>query len=173
MKRIALLLVAACVGLSAAGADDKKPTEKPRNQNKKVQIGEVPEKFLKVAQAALPGTQWTHAEINYDLGQHPSLVVYEITGKRGSQDVEVDVRADGSIEEIEETIDLKDVPKPVLDLLTSECPGFQVKKAEKSTRPYRNGQKVIWYEFKGTTKNGAPLDVEITEDGKYYIFEAD
>ena len=171
MKKIALLVVA-CAAL-AAGADAQGPAEKARGQNKKVQISEVPAKFLEVAKAALPGAEWTHAEINYDLGTHPSLVVYEIAGRKGSQEVEVDVRADGSVEEVEETIDLKDVPKPVLDLLNSECPGFQVKKAEKSTRPYRNGTKVIWYEFKGTTKDGALLDVEITEDGKYFVFEAD
>lgn len=174
MKKFVLFVVAASVGASAlAWAQDKKSDDKPRGDNKRVEIGDVPEKFLKVAKEAMPGAEWTHAEMNTDLGKHPSLVVYEITGKKDGKEVEVDVRADGTVEEMEEVIDMKDVPKPASDLFQSEYPEFKVTKVERSTRPYRNGQKATWYEFKGTTKDGAPLDVEVTEDGKYYAVDVD
>jgi hypothetical protein len=175
MKKIALFVVVAFVMLGVvAWAEGQAPVvEGLRGENKKIEISEVPEKFMTVAKKAVPGAAWTHAQINYDLGKHESLVVYEITGKKDGTEVEVDVRADGSIEEIEEVIDVKDVPKPVIGLLHSEYPDFKIKKAERSTRPYRNGNKVIWYELKGTTKQGATIDVEITEDSKYYIVEAD
>jgi len=174
MKTLALFVVVTAAGLCPARAQDQKPGgASPRGENKKVRIEEVSERLLKVAKEAMPGTEWTHAEINYDLGKHESLVVHEITGKKDGKEVEVDVRADGSVEEIEEVIDFKDVPKPVKDLLDSEFPDFKTQKAEKSTRPYRNGMKAIWYEMKGTTKQGATIDVEITDDGKHYVVEAD
>lgn len=175
MKKFALVLIVASAGLCArAWAQDKKPgDDKPRGDNKQVEIREVPEKLLNAAREAVPGAEWTRAEANYDLGKHPSLMVYEIAGKKDGKEVEADIRADGSVEEVEEVIDMKDVPKPAVDLLNSEYPEFKATKVERSTRPYRSGRKAIWYEFKGTTKEGAPLDVEVTEDGKYFVVEAD
>lgn len=174
MKRILFAALVVFVGLCVVAADDGKPgADEPRGRNKKVAVGEVPEKFRKAAREAVPGAEWTHAEINYDLGKHESLVVYEIAGKKDGKEMEVDIRADGSIEEVEEVIDVKDVPKPVMELLNGECPEFKVTNAERSTRPYRGGKKAIWYELKGTTKEGATIDVEITEDGMYYTVEAD
>ncbi len=175
MTKLTLLMLVALAGTYAVarGDDEKAVEETPRGQNKRIKIDEVPTKFLEVAKKALLGVEWTHAEVNHDSGTHESLTVYEITGTKGGTEMEVDVRADGSVEEVEETIDPKAVPRPVRDLLDGEFPDFKVQKAEKSTRPYRDGSKVVWYELKGTTKADATIDVEVTEDGKYYVIEAD
>ena len=136
-------------------------------------LSAVPAEVMKSASRTLPGVTFVEAEINVELGTAPSLVIWEITGLKDGEFIEVDVRADGSIDEIETVIELAAVPKLVLETLKSEFPGYTTSKIERSVRPRRDGGRVVWYEFKGANSEKALLDVEITEDGRYYIMEAD
>lgn len=87
--------------------------------------------------------------------------------------VEVDVRPDGSIEEIEMVVTDADVPAEAMTMFTTMFPGFELVKIESSQRPTRNGFTAMWYEFDGTTADGMAVDIEVNAAGTKYLVEPD
>lgn len=123
----------------------------------KVELSAVPAAAMEAAQKAAPGVTFETANIDNDEGTE----TYELTGKLASgKQVEVDVLADGTIEEVEEEIDAAAVPAEVQATLDKELAGFASTMIEKSTRP--NG--VVVYEFEGQ-HDGKEIDAEINADG--------
>ena len=94
---------------------------------------------------------------------------YEFGGKMANgMALEVDVLADGTLEEIEEEIAVGDVPPEVMATLSKNLAGFAPAMAEKSTRP----DNLVVYEFEGT-HDGKEIDVEINADGSNYTMVDD
>lgn len=80
------------------------------------------------------------------------------TGRR----VEVDVLANGHIEEVEEQVPLRVVPERVRSQVRDVLGRFWVVRAERSLR----ADNQTFYEFDGRTASGRPLSVEIRDDGR-------
>ena len=124
-----------------------------------VDINDVPDDVLSTARATAPGVDFHTVSIERENG----VDVYEFEAEdyRGRH-IEVDVREDGSLEEIEMEMELDEVPAAVRDALNAEFNDFSVSYVEASIRA--NG--VFAYEFEGRTANGTRMDLEIAEDGE-------
>lgn len=83
-------------------------------------------------------------------------------------EVEVDLFANGEIEEVERVIPVKLVPGMVLKRVRDEYPQMQVDRVEAS---YSRYGKIFQYEFTGL-QDGVALDLEVSADGRE-IVEAD
>lgn len=83
--------------------------------------------------------------------------------------IEVDVLADGTVEDVEEETDMSEVPQEVSAAPEQNLAGFQPKFIEKSTRD--DGDTVI-YEFEGEP-DGEQIDTEIESDGSNFTMNED
>ncbi|KGJ03008.1 PepSY domain-containing protein [Paracoccus sphaerophysae] len=129
-------------------------------EEKKMELSAVPAAAMEAAQKAAPGVTFESVSMDDDEGTD----TYELVGKLASgKTVEVDVLADGTIEEVEEEIDAAAVPAEVKATLDKELAGFAPTMVEKSTRP----QGKIVYEFEGSFE-GKEIDAEIDADGSNF-----
>ncbi|MEO1152041.1 MAG: hypothetical protein AAFW83_13785 [Pseudomonadota bacterium] len=124
-----------------------------------VSFEDVPAHVLETAQKTAPGVTFDKVSTENEAGV--TVYEFEATDYRGRH-IEVDVRADGSLEEIEMEIDESEVPDTVLAALNADQKDFTVRYIEVSVRA--NGFHV--YEFEGITAAGGRLDIEIAEDGR-------
>jgi hypothetical protein len=149
MKHI--LLAAAAFGLAApAFAQDEQ----------KITMDQVPAAAMEAAKAQAGSMEFTAVAMDNDEG----TATYELSGKmENGMAMEIDVLEDGTIEEIEEQIEMSAVPVAVTTALESNLAGFKPAMAEKSTR---SGNTVV-YEFEGT-HDGKEIDAEINADGSNF-----
>ena len=157
------MLAAAGVAV-ASGSGPYKPgfIHDPLAGAEELAIADVPPAILHSARVALDGGEVTGAQLDRDA----PLAIYEIAGTTGNTEVEVDVRPDATIEEIEVLITDADVPDVVSSLLASVFPDFVPETIEKSIRPTEIGLLETWYEF-----GGAEFDVEINSTATEYLVE--
>lgn len=126
-----------------------------------VAMADVPPVVMEAAMANANGV--TFDTVAMDDG------VYEFAGKMASgMGLEVDVREDGTIEEVEEQIDAAALPAEVAAALESNMAGFTPSYVEQSTR---EGGEII-YEFEGTF-DGKEIDAEINADGSNFVMNDD
>ena len=133
-----------------------------------ISMDEVPEAALAAAQENAPEgiTEFESVQIDDDGGTE----TYEFAAtKEDGMAIEVDVLADGTLEEIEEEVAMDAVPQPVSAALDGELPGFEPSFVEKSTR--EDGSLIV-YEFEGQHE-GQEIDVEIDEDGSNLVRNED
>lgn len=155
--RTTMLATAAAVALAlGAGAA----------QAQSVDLKSVPPTVVAVAQAAVPGVEWSKAGVDVDMGT--MTPVYEITGTMGGKQVEVDITATGEIDEIERQVEMSAMPQKAQALLKAYLPQFQPTMVEHSTR--KGGQ--IFYELEGQ-HNGRTVDVEVSEAGDVIMINDD
>jgi hypothetical protein len=155
----------------AADGDGAEPgfAVKPFAGETVVPIANVPAWVLHTANTAAPDAEWTSVELDQD----DIEAVYELIGTGFGTDIELDVRPDGSLEEIELTIEPAEVPAAAAELFTKSFPGFTTTKIEKSVRPTRTGVLETWFEWDGTTSGGLAVDVEVDATGSMYLVEPD
>lgn len=129
-------------------------------EEKKMELSAVPAAAMEAAQKAAPGVTFESVSMDDDEGTD----TYELVGKLASgKTVEVDVLADGTIEEVEEEIDAAALPAEVKATLDKELAGFAPEMIEKSTRP----EGKVVYEFEGKM-DGKDIDAEIDADGQNF-----
>ena len=129
---------------------------------------EVPQAAMEAAQAEAEsaGVELTTVAMDDDEGTQ----TYELGGTmENGMGFEVDVLEDGTIEEVEEEIEMSEVPEAVTATLEENLSGFEPSYIERSTR--EEGSQVV-YEFEGTHEGGE-VDVEINEDGSNYTMNED
>ena len=94
-----------------------------------------------------------------------SKVVYEVTLSQKGDAVDVTVEEDGEIEEVERSIDLKELPKIVTDALARKFPKSTLKSAEAIYEVEAGEMELEGYEVILTSADGkeieADVDVEI------------
>jgi len=135
-----------------------------------VQIAAPPD-ILHSAEVAMKKYDGGATVESAQLDKDDVLAIWEVQGTTASgRIIEVDVRPDGTIEEVELEIGQGQVPPEVSEALSRFAPQFTPSddrpRIEKSIRPSANGLSEIWYEFSGTT-----FDVEIRSDGKAAFIE--
>ena len=152
------LLATAALGLALPAFAQTSGGAEEENQ---IAMEEVPEAAMTAAQENAMGVEFDSVQLDDDEGTE----TYEFSGaKEDGMMLEVDVLADGTVEEIEEEVAMDAVPQPVSATLDSELSGFQPEFIEKSTRD--DGATIV-YEFEGQHE-GQPIDVEINEDGSNF-----
>lgn len=156
MKR--LLITAAALALAAPAL---------AQEESQISMDEVPEAALAAAQENAPAgiSEFESVRLDDDGGAE----TYEFAAtKDDGMGVEVDVLADGTLEEVEEEVAMEAVPQQVSATLDSEASGLQPSYVEKSTRA---GGTIV-YEFEGQL-DGREVDIEINEDGSGFVDNAD
>lgn len=154
MKNI--LLAAAAFSLAAPAFAQEEQT---------MTMEQVPAAAMAAAKAQAGSMEFTAVAMDDDEGTQ----TYELSGKMANgMAMEVDVLADGTIEEVEEQVEMSAVPATVTAALETNLAGFKPAMAEKSTR----AGNVVVYEFEGTHK-GKEIDVEINADGSNYTMNSD
>lgn len=155
MKKLVIVAAALAFASPALGQEESE-----------VSLEEVPAAALEAAQAKAEGVEFIKAQIDNDEGTE----TYELSGTaENGKAIEVDVLADGTIEEVEEEIDASELPQEVSAALEENLAGFQPSYIEKSTRD--DGATVV-YEFEGE-HNGKEIDAEINEDGSNFSMNED
>jgi hypothetical protein len=130
-----------------------------------MKVEDAPAAVRAVALLAAGGLPLESVALDLDGG----IATYEFKTKteRGTQ-LEIDVTADGHIDELEEEITINDVPGQVTELLARHFPGLKPTFIERSTR----GSLAVWYEFEGT-HDGRELDIEVRSDGRVILIQDD
>jgi hypothetical protein len=132
-----------------------------------IEMSAVPKAAMDAAMAVpqAKGVTFETAAMDDDEG----TMTYELAGKMANgMMLEIDVLADGTIEEIEEQIDISALPAPVKATLDAELAGFAATFVEKSTRP----DGAVIYEFEGK-HDGKEIDAEINVDGSNFTMADD
>ena len=131
-----------------------------------ITMDDVPEAAMTAAQENAMGVEFENVQIDPD----NETETFEFAGtKEDGMSLEVDVLADGTIEEIEEEITMEQVPQAVSATLDAEVSGMEPSFIEKSTR--EDGSLIV-YEFEGTL-DGQEVDVEVNEDGSNFVRNED
>ena len=146
----ALVLIAASLASAHAAAETE------------VSFDAVPEAVMETAVNTAPGVEFTRVQTELEDGVE--IYEFQATDHNGKH-IEIDVRADGTLEEIEMEIALDDAPAAVLATLDREAPGFIPSYIEMSVR---EGGALV-YEFEGDL-NGETVNIEIAENGALLVF---
>ena len=151
MRRTTIAAGIAALALSCGPAPAQDSVEKI------IDLSEVPKAAMTAARAAAGDVELTVGNTE----TKGSKTVYELRGRMADgRMLEVDVFADGTIEEVEREIDPAEVPKVVMDAVRAKYPGFSAKRVEANERA---GQ-LVEYDIEGRA-GGTTLFVEVKADG--------
>ena len=153
MTRRFVLIAAASLVATAAAADGD------------IALEDAPASVKEAALRAAPGVELVSVSVETENGV--SVYEFEARGKDGAL-VEIDVREDGTVEEVETLIAMSDVPAPVVAALNEAAPGFAPEEVELSIR--EGGARV--YEFEGVHE-GRDIELEIDEAGTLLVMAED
>lgn len=138
-------------------------------EESQMSMDDVPAAVMEAAQAESEAMNVTLEGVQMDDDQGTDTFELSGTMENGMM-FEVDVLEDGTVEEIEEEIEMAAVPEAVAAALDENLPGFEPSFVERSTRPMEDGRVV--FEFEGQHEGGE-IDVEIDEDGSNYMVNED
>ena len=158
MKKIAIAFAAA--GLAAPVL---------AQEESQLSMEEVPQAAMEAAQAEAEAAGVTEFE-GVAMDDDGGTQTYEFSATmENGMGFEVDVLEDGTVEEVEQQIEVGEVPQEVTATLEENLPGFSPEYIERSTR--EQGEMIV-YEFEGQHEGGA-VDVEINADGTNYMMNED
>lgn len=98
-----------------------------------------------------------------------SKVVYEVTLSQKGHAIDVTVEEDGEIEEVERTIDLKELPKIVTDALDKKFPKSTLKSAEAIYEVEDGEMELEGYEVILTSADGKEIDADVDVEIKITV----
>lgn len=124
-----------------------------------VPLDKVPAAVRKAADKAVPKAKWIGATKVTSDGE----VAFELDGMDSKgKEVTVSLAEDGTLNEIEREISMKDVPKVVSEALKQKVAGFKVSVAHSTTID----GKIVAYSFEGKRpKDKEEVDVTVSADG--------
>ena len=146
-------LIAAATLLAAAPASAE--------EQEAMNMDDVPAEVMQTALETAPGIEFYKVSMEIENG----VTIYEFEGTSfEGRHIEIDVRADGSLEEIELHTLIEEVPAAVLDKLAEAAPNMEPIYIEMSIR-----DGLLVYEFECASVDGDIIDVEIDEDGQVLV----
>ncbi len=98
-------------------------------------------------------------------------ILYEVTLKENGQEIDVTVEASGEIEEIERTIDLKDLPKLVTEALAKKFPMSTLKSAEVVYEVEDGKEELECYEVKLETAEKKEIEATVEIEVEIEVHE--
>jgi hypothetical protein len=143
------LAAVATAPAARAGAGDKEED---------LPLDKVPPAVRKSADKTVPKTKWIAATKVTSDGE----ISFELDGMDSKgKEVTVVLAEDGTLEEVEREISMKDVPKAVSDALKQKVAGFKVSVAHSTTVD----GKIVSYSFEGKrAKDKEEVDVTVSAD---------
>jgi hypothetical protein len=128
----------------------------------KVPISKLPEKVVSAVKARFAGAELVSAEKETENGE----TVFEVVIKYKGSTIEVTLKPDGTITEIEKEITAKDLPKVVSEALEKKFAKATIKKVEEVTKVDKKVEKLAYYEVLLVTAEKKTLEVSVAPDGK-------
>lgn len=105
-------------------------------QESKYSEKDIPQTVLESFKKLYPNATIT----GYDKENHKENVTYEIESKDGNVQRDVEFKADGSIVEIGESVDVSSLPKNITNTINAKFSNANILEAEKKTR----GSEIIY-----------------------------
>lgn len=131
------------------------------SDEEKIALKDVPKAVLDAVKAKFPKAEIKGAEKEVEDGK----TTYEIAIEDDERDIDVALRADGKIVEIEKEVAAKDLPKAVADALAAKYPKAKIKKAEELVE-FEDGEEEKSFEVVVEESGAKSVEVKITPDGK-------
>ena len=126
----------------------------------KIPLKDVPKAVLDAVKAKFPKAEIKGAEKEVEDGE----TLYEIETELDEHDVDLALKANGTIMEIEKEIAVKDLPKPVTDAIAAKHPKAKIEKAEEILE-FEDGKEMKSYEV-AVEVGEKDMELKITPDGK-------
>ena len=122
-------------------------------------ITDVPEHVYETAIQTAPGVSFDRVTAERENG----VLIYEFEARSfDGKHIEVDVREDGSLEEVEMEMSESELPELVRAAIEDAHPGFEIAYIEASIR----GDWTTVYEVEGSTAKGEELALDLSESGE-------
>lgn len=128
-----------------------------------ISMSDVPTNVRMAAQAVAGARGYEIQEVSTEV-ERDGRLYYEF----GGEGFEIDIAADGMLDEVEEAISLEQLPQEVRDTLQQFLGDFQPSTVETSTRP----DGALVYEFEGQLGD-TQVDVEISADAQVMTINRD
>jgi uncharacterized membrane protein YkoI len=133
-----------------------------RADDKKIALDKVPKEVMDSVKARFPGAEVTSVEKETEDGE----VVYDFELKHEGRKYEMDIKADGTITEIEKEVAAKDVPEAVTNALKAKYPNATIKEVMEVNKVKGKEEKPDHYEVTIVTADNKKMEVEVSLDGK-------
>jgi uncharacterized membrane protein YkoI len=138
------------------------------DDEEKVALKDVPQAVLGAVKSKFPAGELTAAEKETKEGN----TTYEITLKNKGKNIDVALTSEGKIKQIETTLAIADLPKPVARAIEAKYPAATVKKAEEILE-YKGEEETKKYEVVVATDDKKSLEVVLSPEGKILETEKD
>ncbi|SFF05222.1 PepSY-like domain-containing protein [Nitrosomonas sp. Nm166] len=126
---------------------------------------QIPKAVLEAFEKAYPNAK----EIEFEKEMFEGKAVYEVEYKENGREYEITYDSDGVILQIEETLDVKALPEPIIQAITNAYPKATIEDAERVIKP--DGTVTV-YEIEIKTE-GKKLELELDSNGKILKVEQD
>ena len=156
---VGLALGGLMVGGLVCGADEKAETAKKET---KIELKDVPPAAMEAVKKLFPTAEVLGAEQE----TKGKKTIYEVKLKDKDQNIEVLVETDGDIEGVEREIDLKKLPKEVIDAIEAKYPKSTLKEAEAVSEIENGKEELEYYEVELETADKKMVEVHVTPAGK-------
>lgn len=157
---LGIMIVLCASSLSFAQQSGGEQTETDEST---ITMGDVPFNVRTAAMTVASAEGLEIQEVNTEVERDGGLN-YEF----GGEGFEIDITADGSLDEIERTANLEELPQEVQTTLQQLLQGFEQTTVETSTRP----EGVLVYEFEGQLGD-SQVDIEISADAQVMTINLD
>jgi hypothetical protein len=131
-----------------------------RADEEKVALKDVPKDVLEAVKARFPKAEIKSAEKEVEDG----VTIYEIETEVDGRDVDLTLKANGVILEIEKEIAVKDLPKAVADAVKASHPRAKIEEAEEVVE-FKNGKEVKSFEIE-IEDGEKDIEMKVAPDGK-------
>ena len=121
-----------------------------------ITMADVPVNVSMAAQAVATAEGYQIQDVSTEV-ERDGRLNYEF----GGEGFEIDITADGTLDEIERTSNLGELPQEVQNTLQGLLQGFEPSTVETSTRP----EGVVVYEFEGQLGD-SDVDIELSADAQ-------
>ena len=134
-----------------------------RADEKNVPLAQVPREVREAVHNRFPGAQLTTIEKETENG----AVVYDVELKHKGHKYEMDIKADGTILEIEKQVAERDLPRTAIRALKARYPGARIKEIMEVNKVKGKQETPKHYEVVLVTAEKKQLEVEVALDGRW------
>jgi len=138
------------------------PAFAARGAEEKISTDKLPKAVANALKARFPGATLVSASKDSDKGQ----VVYDVELKQKDRKYETDIKADGTMIEIEKEIAIKDVPAAITKGVEAKYPKSTIREVMEVNKVKGKEEKPDHYEVTIETSSKKKLEVTASLDGK-------
>lgn len=147
---------AVLLGILSVSMAQQSGGEQAETDESTITMADVPTNVRMAAQAVATAEGYEIQDVTTEV-ERDGRLNYEF----GGEGFEIDITADGTLDEIERTANLGELPQEVQNTLQGLLQGFEPSTVETSTRP----EGVVVYEFEGQLGD-SEVDIELSADAQ-------